>query len=82
VKAVADKAIEELRERRARWECGEPLEEAGTQVPSAEMTVSELKQQVSKLRRKGMSDEEFEDLWKGAIGEITRREEVVTSTNG
>jgi hypothetical protein len=82
VKAVADKAIEELREQRARWECGEPFEEDGTQVPSAEMTASELKQQVSKLRRKGMSDEEFEDLWKGAIGEITRREEVVTSTSG
>lgn len=89
VKVVADKAIQELRERRTKWECGEPEKEkeAGGggdgEVPSSpELTVSELKEQVNKLRRKGMSDEEFEELWRGAMGEVAGREEVVSSTKG
>ncbi|KAL1980985.1 hypothetical protein VTN96DRAFT_3249 [Rasamsonia emersonii] len=76
VKAVADRAVEELRERRARYECGD-----GQEVKSAAVSEPELKQTMMKKKRKGMSDAEFDDLWKGAIGEIVAREEV-TSQQG
>lgn len=82
VKAVADRAVEELRERNAKWECGELLDESGKQVPSVELDEQELKQEMANKRRKGMSQEEFEDLWKGAIGEILGRDEVVTGVDG
>jgi hypothetical protein len=82
VKVVADRAVEELRERRAKFECGELVDEAGVPVPSAEMDAEELKKEVSKKRRKGMSEAEFEDLWAGALGEIEGREEVESSTDG
>ncbi|PGG96442.1 hypothetical protein AJ79_09594 [Helicocarpus griseus UAMH5409] len=80
VKSVADKAIEALRERRAKWECGETDKADGTEVPSPGMTAAELKEELTKQKRKGMSEEEFEELWRGAIGEITSREEIVPST--
>ncbi|KAI1956790.1 inner nuclear membrane protein enriched at telomere/subtelomere region [Ophidiomyces ophidiicola] len=81
VKVVTDKAVDELREQRARYECGETEKDGSKEVASPEMTSAELKQRVSNSKRKGMSDEEFEELWRGAIGEITGREEVVTSTS-
>jgi hypothetical protein len=77
VKAVADKAVEELRDRRAKWECGE-LADEGIQGP--EISESDLKREVGRKRRKGLSDTEFDDLWKGALGEILGREEVVSQT--
>ncbi|KAJ5923628.1 hypothetical protein N7454_008873 [Penicillium verhagenii] len=78
VKAVADKALEELRERRAKWECGQ-LQEEGKE-PSPEISEPELKEEVARKRRRGLSDTEFDDLWKGAIGEIIERDEVVSNT--
>ena len=78
VKAVADKAVEELRDRRAKWECGQ-LQNDGKE-PSPEISEPELKEEVSKKRRKGLSDSEFDDLWKGAIGEIIEKDEVVSNT--
>lgn len=81
VKAVADKAVEELRDRRAKWECGE-LQEDGKGPKPAEVPEPELKQEVAKKRRRKMSDAEFDDLWKGAIGEIIGRDEVVSETKG
>ena len=74
VKAVADKAVEELRERRAVAECGRGL--------PAEIEEDELKKEVGKKRRRNMDAAEFEELWKGAIGEIIGREEVVSSSDG
>ena len=74
VKAVADKAVEELRERRALAECGRGL--------PAEIEEEELKKEVGKKRRRNMDAAEFEDLWKGAMGEIIGREEVVSSPDG
>jgi len=82
VKVVADRAIEELRERRAKFECGELVDEAGVSEPSLSIDADDLKKEVSKKRRKGMSESEFEELWAGAIGEIIGREEVQSHVDG
>ncbi|EAW06694.1 putative sister chromatid separation protein (Src1) [Aspergillus clavatus NRRL 1] len=79
VKAVAEKAIEELRDRRAKFECGEALEN-GKEVTSPEMSESDLKQVIGNRRRKGMSDAEFDELWKGALGELLAKDEIVSKT--
>ncbi|KAI4272118.1 MAG: hypothetical protein LQ337_005526 [Flavoplaca oasis] len=82
VKVVADKAVEELRERTAKSECGVLNDEQGRNVRNPEIDEQDLKKQVAKRRRKDMSDREFEDLWKGALGEIVGREEVVQKNDG
>ena len=79
VKAVADKAVEELRERRAKWECGE-LKEDGKGARSPGISEPDLREEVAKKRRKGLSDSEFEELWKGAIGEVIGKDEVISKT--
>ncbi|KAI0506103.1 Man1-Src1p-C-terminal domain-containing protein [Xylaria bambusicola] len=76
VQAVADKAIEELRERAAKYECREPIDEEGTIVDTPAMEELELKQIIDKKKSRKMSNQEFEDLWGAAIGEIKHREEV------
>jgi hypothetical protein len=76
VQAVADRAIEELRERTAKYECREPLDDEGTIVDTPAMDELELKQIISKKRSRKMSNEEFEDLWGSAIGDVKQREEV------
>ena len=81
VKAVADKAVEELRERKAQAECGTLKDSQGKNVP-AKMDEEDLKKAVGMKRRRNMDAAEFEDLWKGAIGEIIGREEVVSSSDG
>ena len=81
VKLIADKAVEELRERRARWECGDLKDESGKAVDRVEVDESTLKADVSAMRKR-MSATEFEDLWKSAIGEILGREEVTSASNG
>ncbi|OJJ45381.1 hypothetical protein ASPZODRAFT_153041 [Penicilliopsis zonata CBS 506.65] len=80
VKAVADKAVEELRDRRAKFECGGLTGEDGMGAKSPEILEAELKKAVASKRRRGMSDVEFDDLWKGALGEIIGRDEVVSQT--
>jgi hypothetical protein len=82
VKAVADKAVEELRERRAKFECGDLTAEAGLPRPTAEIDAEDLKNEVGKKRSKKMGTAEFEDLWATAIGEIVGREEVVDTVDG
>ena len=82
VKTVADRAVEELRERRAKFECGELTEENGKLAKTVEISEPSLKAEVNSRKRRGMTDQEFEDLWKGAIGEITAREEVTGNTDG
>ncbi|KAI0863055.1 Man1-Src1p-C-terminal domain-containing protein [Xylaria cubensis] len=76
VQAVADKAIEELRERTAKYECREPINEEGTLVDTPTMEELELKQIINNKKSRKMSDQEFEDLWGSAIGDIKQREEV------
>ncbi len=95
VKMVADRAVEELRERRAAFECGEDVRQlkstgdggqSQTMVraskPKLEISEEALREEVGKMRRKGMSDAEFNDLWQGALGEITGREEVEVIRDG
>lgn len=79
VKAVADKAVEKLRDRRAKWECGQ-LRDHGKEAKSPEIAEADLKKEVEKKRRKGMSDAEFDDLWTGALGEIIGKDEIVSKT--
>ena len=81
VKAVADRAVKELRERKAQAECGTLKDSKGKDVP-AMINEEILKQEVGKQRRRNMDAAEFEDLWKGAIGEIKGREEVIASSDG
>lgn len=76
VKAVADKAVEELRERRAKFECGELVDENGQQPESPAIAVEELKEAVSEQRSKKLSKKEFNDLWAAALGEIETRDEI------
>lgn len=76
VKAVADRAVEELRDRRAKFECGELTDEAGQLVENPAIAEEELKESVSRKRAKKMSDKEFDELWEAAIGDITDREEI------
>lgn len=82
VKAVADRAVEELRERNAKWECGDLKEVAGKRHAVPEMKEPELKQAVASKKRKTMSQEEFEELWQAAIGEISNRDEIEVGVDG
>jgi hypothetical protein len=76
VQAVADRAVEELRERTAKFECGELVNEDGVKAESPAIEEQELKKVINQRRSKKMSDQEFDDLWGAAIGEIKAREEV------
>lgn len=97
IKAVADRAIEELRERRATYECGDTVTSAGDALstsegeaksvvkssePKLEIAEEDLKKTVSKMRRKGMSANEFEELWRGALEDIIARDEVEVTHDG
>lgn len=74
VKTVKERAVEALREQNAKYECGEAKKPV---IPE-----SDLKKNIAVKRRKGMSNEEFEDLWQSAIGEIVQAEEVVSGADG
>ena len=76
VQAVADRAVEELRERAAKYECGEPATEEGARLETPAIEQRELKSIIDKKRSKKMSNQDFEDLWGPAIGEVKAREEV------
>lgn len=78
VQAVADKAVEELRERRAKFECGELVDEEGNKVDSPAIPEAELKETVSRKKSKRLNSAEFEDLWNDAIGAVVSRDEVET----
>lgn len=81
IKAVADRAVNELRERQAQAECGQLKDEDRKAVRGA-IDEEDLKEEVSKHRRRDMSDAEFDDLWKGAIGDVKEREEVQVDEDG
>ena len=74
VKSVKERAVEELREQNAKYECGD--------AASPEFKESELKKTMGNRRNKGMSNEEWEDLWSSAFGEVLNAEEVSTGADG
>lgn len=76
VQAVANKAVEELRNRRARFECNEPVNEEGQTLDSPAINEHELKESLSQQRSKRMTADEFDDLWASALGEIKNRDEI------
>ncbi|KAK4190549.1 Man1-Src1p-C-terminal domain-containing protein [Podospora australis] len=76
VQAVADKAVEELRDRRAKFECGEPLVPEGQPLDSPAIDEDELKEILNQKRSKRMSAEDFDELWIAAMGEVKARDEV------
>lgn len=82
VKAVADRAVEELRSRNAAFECGELTDADGKPAPSPEISEETLKATLSARKRKGMTDEEFEALWVPVIGEILSRDEITSGVDG
>lgn len=82
VKAVVDRAKDELRERKAHYECGYSKDGTGTLYSSAEIDINDLKDEVSKKRRPDISESSFNELWTSAIPEITRSEEVQVSVDG
>ena len=81
VTSVADRAVQILRQRRAQYECGETDAE-GNLLESPEVTEEELKQQMVTQKRKGMTDQEFSELFDRAFPDMTLREEVVETTDG
>lgn len=76
VKAVADKTVEELRERRAQFECGEITAEQGEPVETPAIEAAELKETVSRKRNKRLNKQDFDELWASALGDVINREEV------
>ncbi|KAI0013441.1 Man1-Src1p-C-terminal domain-containing protein [Xylariaceae sp. FL0662B] len=76
VQAVADRAVEELRERNAQYECATPINEEGAKVETPAIEEQELKRIIDKKRSKKMNNREFEDLWASALGEVKARDEV------
>ncbi|KAK4574221.1 inner nuclear membrane protein enriched at telomere/subtelomere region [Recurvomyces mirabilis] len=74
VNAVKERAVEQLREQNAKYECGE--------APKPELKEPELKSKIIASKRKSMSNEEFEDLWAAAIPEIQGTDEVISGADG
>jgi hypothetical protein len=83
VQSITKRAVEVLRDRRAKWECGESLDAEDGTEPRVEMDSESLKNTaISKGKRKMMGEEEFEELWATAIGEIKKRDEIVSVVDG
>ncbi|KAK5115768.1 hypothetical protein LTR62_000857 [Meristemomyces frigidus] len=74
VNAVKERAVEQLRERNAKYECGDSSK--------PELKEPELKKAIIASKRKDMSNEEFEDLWAAAIPEIQGADEIVSGADG
>lgn len=74
IESVKSRAIETLRKQNADYECGS--------ATKPEVKETDLKQAISTKRRKGMTNEEFEDLWASAIGEVAQMDEVHSGADG
>ena len=83
IKSIADQAVETLRERRAEAECGTLTDGQGKAIKTPEIDEETLKKPFDMKRRaRKMTEEEFQDLWKGALGDIEGREEVTQTKEG
>lgn len=74
VEAVKERAVEELREQNALYECGE--------AASPEVQETALKAAVSSQKRRSMSQEEFDNLWADVEGELLKADEVTAGAGG
>lgn len=74
VNAVKERVVEELREQNAKYECGD--------APSPEVKETKLKKEISSKRKRGMSNQEFEELWDAAIGEVRMADEISQGSDG
>lgn len=78
---VANHAVQVLRKRRADYECGEQ-DAQGNVVQSPDVPVDELKETLLAKKGKTLSNEEFEDLFNKALGEIPARPEIIDTSDG
>ena len=74
VQQVKERAIEQLREQNAKYECGE--------AASPQVAESTLKDTIVAQKSKRMSNEEFNDLWDSAFSETQGADEVQTGSDG
>ena len=81
VKAFANRAVGELRSRNAQYECG-LKDTAGKKLKSPEIREEELKSKVSSMRRREMSQSEFDDLWSGVVDELLSKDEITSGNDG
>ncbi|RKF71824.1 Inner nuclear membrane protein SRC1 [Golovinomyces cichoracearum] len=82
IKVIADRAVEELREKRMKFECGATKNEAGAARPAADIDANDLMNEISKKRRGKISNEEFQGLWPQVLEEIKSRDEVQSIADG
>lgn len=81
VQNVVERAVDVLRERNAKFECGEVLPGETKAPKSPVISEAELKATLSAKRTKRMSQEEFDALFNEAVPEIMNRDEVVSVEN-
>lgn len=75
VQAVKSRAVEQLRVQNAKYECSESAH--------PEVKEPELRKAISSMiPKKKMSNQEFDDLWASALGEIQNADEVTTGSDG
>lgn len=77
---VAQKGVDILRERRAQYECGEP-DHQGNPIESPEVSEADLQRIMGSQKRKGMTDQEFNELFDRALPEMKLKDEVIESTD-
>ena len=75
VNSAKQSVVEVLRKQNAKYECGDS--------ESPEIKEEELKTAFKAKAKKGkMSNEEFEDLWNSAIGEVRAADEISVGVDG
>ncbi|KAI9673874.1 MAG: inner nuclear membrane protein enriched at telomere/subtelomere region [Caeruleum heppii] len=80
VRSITNRAVVELRERRADFECGTlTADESSKGPPKLEVKEQDLRRIVGHGKKREMSDDEFNDLWKSAVGELYDVDEIVVS---
>lgn len=75
---LSDEAIRVLRERAADVECGEASLGKGEEAGVSE---ADLRQVLYNLKAPGLSDAQFNELWRYALDDVSNREEVVSTKN-
>ena len=74
VQQVKERAVEQLREQNAKYECGE--------ASSPQVAESTLRETIAAQKSKSMTDDEFNGLWDIAMPEIQKTNEVQSGSDG